>query len=340
MKNNIDIKEGINWTRCILLCFYLLCFPADSLAVGVLSSSNHIFSGRPTEIPIDIARNESTDHQLVWQFFIQGRRVASGQKAIDPGMLKTPPVITIDVPPLKSSLIVEAQLKLLILKSAGQDIVAQHTEPFLLYSPHLYDGRKSWLKNKNIVVFDPGGVTIDNLSKLEIPFNKMDRMESIAHMSSGLLIIGEGLELDGHRNLEKLAVEAASRGVGVLFLASLNAHIPLPGFQDAGSHQVSSIQFWTRDIFDQLSPVKKFNVRPALGDEQGPGLLVSHNRADEYYALSSNENGWPWLEIRFRNSRSKFIYLGVSMFSKWEESPIQRYYLFEIIKYITEEQSS
>ncbi len=180
-------------------------------------------------------------------------------------------------------------------------------------------------------LFDPAGRTKEAFEQLRIPYSQVDKIPQLDNLDSGLLIVGEGVDLGRYRGISTHITNLALRGINLLCLAVDRGRFA--NFPDPVSHMPVQDEL----MFRSASVIKSFG--PPWNDKRYhmetldiySSLLVSKNRLGMALVMEKGTQGWPWVEIRYAKPQARHLFVGFSLISQWEHSPVPRFLLKEIL---------
>jgi len=308
----------------------LSCF---ALTIG--NTSQNIFSGRPSNILVKITKADANGDRLLWRLAANNRTLASGRIPLKHRNPQEPLLLRIDLPELSADVILETTLTAKIQKDSDNSVIAELTEVFLIYAPNPLIGQKKWIQDTNINLYDPAGHTSKVFMQLGLPFRQVNRLEDISNIHKGILIIGENNSLQRHRSAINFLIQASSNGLPVLFLPSADVKIPVTQSNDNFSYRLKRISFETHDILKNFSPKSNLPAWPGNDMIAEEKIGLTSLRTGKCVAVQNQATGWSWVEFEFFDTHAKFIYTSTPLIEHWESSPVPRYLLLEIIKYMS-----
>jgi hypothetical protein len=153
-------------------------------------------------------------------------------------------------------------------------------------------------------------------------------------LDRGLVIVGEGTALDEHGGLARILVKAAERGAGVLCLAPSRGRLAVPGSEGSATPRPSLVAFRGNDVITELDKRLDAFAWPPDGKTIGRTLALASDRGRVVAEATDSGNGWPWLEVRYRESGGALVVCGFSIIEHWESGPTPRFLLARILEFL------
>jgi hypothetical protein len=240
----------------------------------------------------------------------------------------------IQMPAVKPGVVVAAELTVTLHTEKAASAVDRRA--ITIFSPDPFADRIEWLRGLNIRLFDPAGVTAASFEKQRIPFVAQPTLSSLNEVSSGIMVVGEGLNWKEHAAIASITCDAARRGVPVLCLAPSDGQISLKIEAATGHELIDRLLLAREDVVRRFD--KRFDTLEWLGGESAICRLPLHSKEERLIAgVTDSSSGWPWLELHYRESvraheRHELIICGLGIIKYWNEGPVPRYLLRAIFE--------
>ncbi len=345
-----------SWIRCLSCLAVYAPGVAVPLAAGRVSAADPpvvqpaetwscVFGGSEVKFGYAVASDETFDGRFAWRFSIGPRTVLSGERAVyvlaDESVDVLVPLL---MPPVREGVVVEGELRIDVMSEPDGKSAAGHVRPVWIFPRSPFVDRTAWLKSCEITLFDPEGETAAVLEKEDVPFRLAVRTGALAGISDGMLLVGEGISLQGYRGLPETLYRAASSGIPVLLLAPSDGSLPLPGVSGSTYPSPQSLRLRRSDVIREMD--KRLDANGWLPDDCVPAsrfsLVGSHRGVSLEIAAGDaggTEGGWPWVEIDYNQKRGKMIMCGFRIIRRWESGPVPRFLLVRLLEELTEREA-
>ena len=190
--------------------------------------------------------------------------------------------------------------------------------------------RRAALESMKITLFDPEKNTAAVFQRAKIPFRAVRDVAGLSAAGEGLIVVGEGASPRQWRGLPRALIDAAARGLPVLWLAPAAGTIPLPG---VGDRELPAPREF---LLRQAEVITAFDKRldtvwPPDGKTAAARIELAASRAGIFGEMSAGERGWPWLEIACPVRSGRLLFCGFGIIAKWESGPTPRYLLAHLL---------
>lgn len=307
----------------------------DQLGFG--TPQQCFFGGRDIGVPIVYrpAAPGADIIQVECRLMVNHRTVAQGV-----GMLKRTAddclegKVKLSIPPVNETVVLRAELRASVIQlpqAAGDGPVAR--KGVYIFHPDPVAGRREWWKSLDLHLFDPDGRTARFFTDQDIPHTAIDSATDLETIFEGILVLGRGLSLREHRGLFERAVAAAEKGARVLCLGFTDGEVQLPGISAGAGVRPIKVMLEDANVVTAFS--KRFtasgvsvqDARPSAGD-----LHIDADRAGAVGVFAFEETpGWPWYSVEYKGGGA-LVVSNLAITEMWEESPVPRYLLLEILK--------
>jgi len=323
-------------TLGMILCALLrhAASAAPDARIFLPDSRTCVFAGATVEIPVQLIGDDALTGRLGWALVHNRHTLARHEQAVaiqrgQPGELR----LKLDLPAARENIILDCRLELNLIDRAAQPRAPQ-TRPLTIFPPDPFTLRRRWVERLDLHVFDPGGDTHAAFTALGIPYRRIERVDSIDHLTGGVLIIGEGIALSDYPGLAPRAMRAARGGTPVILLAPADGDIEFPGTTDDPDGGLpTAVSFRERDVIREFD--KRFDVAHWRADRESVAVRFKLAARGEQTALRVNDqDGWPWIEFQWPGNK-RLVIVGFGMIRDWEDSPVPRYLLARVLDVLT-----
>ncbi|MFA7158651.1 MAG: hypothetical protein WC299_05055 [Kiritimatiellia bacterium] len=182
-----------------------------------------------------------------------------------------------------------------------------------------------------VSLFDPEKKTSSVLESAGFPFKTVDNIDSLASISSGLIMIGEGLSFKDFGGLPETMIKAAAAGIPVLCLAPVGGEMTICG---PDVIVPGSMIFRGVDIIRNFDKRLDSNGWPMDGKIQSGLIKLRGTKERVVGEIGKTNGGWPWLEMRYGKSQTRLVVCGFAIMEKWDACPAPRFLLANILEYM------
>ncbi|MDP6556902.1 MAG: hypothetical protein QGG71_19685 [Pirellulaceae bacterium] len=338
-------RHGHGWPAWIALGLALYAGPLSADDRGIVITAqekwSNVFGGSEAKLHLSVTSRTRLDGVMRWNYSANGRTVAGGESLMDvPADGTANVVVPLRFPAVKDGVIFATQLDVSIAARDGQQAAASLRKPIWVFPRDAFFDRSRWLKELKITLFDPPGDTAEVFADAAIPFTQTRNVAALSELSSGLLVIGEGVSLAKNRSLAESLYGVAARGLPVLCLAPGDGRFPmLEG--DAQQAIWQRMDFRRNDVITQLD--KRLDARQWLpGREPVTSRLVHASYRNRLVLeVSHTTQGWPWWETRSRERGVQqcgvLAVCGFGLIQHWHHGPTPRFLLARLFEHVTED---
>jgi hypothetical protein len=311
----------------VLLSFVCLSFDTPrlhALEVGLDQNARCVEAGMENTVSIKLSGDtrllSEPSPQLFGFLKIAGRTVARDSVEISrqqTGLFHAS--LKLKIPPVKDSLIVPAELELVLQDSANGTVLADAKEFVFIFHEDPFLGHRDYLERLPIRIFDPGGEVVKAFESeiARIPFQKIYNRRQITTVNDGVLVIG--VDAGGGKRARRLTLEsaatAAQNGALVVVLAFPSSMEVLPGMPGADTHAPDETTPIKRIRLEKSDVIKRFDKRFDI-------LLPPPE--------SQRADGWAWYEAEYQ-SGGRLIVTNLPLIEQWQKSPVPRYLFRELV---------
>ncbi len=308
---------------------------SDISAIVPVESWTNVFAGKEpnathdVDVRFRIRGRVPTNGRVAWSLYVDNAAIQRQEIALGP---KTETVkITLRLPYVREGVVMDGKLVVALIGEGQPIAAATLSKPLHIYPYQPFYQRTQWLKNLNIMLYDPGAHTGRCLRDLAVPFNEVRDAAALAGLKSGLLIIGEGAALEEERELPALLNMLAAKGLPVLCLAPKSGSMPIPEAKAAAPLSPMHLIFANAEIIRRFD--KRLDsdgwansgtvIASAMALKAGDGAVVAE--------VSDGSTGWPWLEISYP-AAGRLVICGFSLVDHWDAGPTPRFLFARILE--------
>ncbi len=328
----------VPWRKMVAIVLYLGLFLLRPVVFGqpviqFRDAPAHCFPDAAVAVPVHIAVPATFQGRLQWEFRVDTVVVARGEQAADfptPGDFNLS--IPLVMPPGRPDVMLAATLQVAL---TGTDLTSRLTakHSFWILGRAPWQDRMAWLKQLDILLFDPDHILAPILEEADIPFTVTRNPDAFSSAAGRLLIIAEGLDLRKYRDLEIAMLQAVAAGIPVICLAPISGEFELPGSAGKPPYP-SSIRMADRAILRELDTCLDTDCRNF--DYQLIASTIRLSGADERVMarIQPEKQGWPWLEITLPAPSARLIFAGFALAKNWDRTPVARHIFLRLLEYV------
>lgn len=301
----------------------------DAVGIVPVERWSNVFAEGETRWTYRVTADRAFQERLAWRLTANQRTLAGGELDAQ-GDADKPANVTIPLrwPAIKDGVVLSAQLTV----SIGD---VRHERPVWIFSRDPFAGRHEWLESLKLTVFDPPGDLVKVLEDSKIPHERIRSRDALDEVTTGIVIVGEGVSIKKHEDLIDDLRRLAARGVPVLCLASAEGEFAFL----SNKLVATALQLRRADVIRELDKRLDAAWWPK-GSSQWRGLQVTSSADDVLAEVSDAANSWPWAEWQFESSvdeqpRPRCIWCGFGLVSAWNDTPTPRYLFVKILERLT-----
>lgn len=309
---------------------------AQEVSLEIREEWGAVFGGAQVTFHAEIGSADALRGRLAWRLASDGRTLIRGETGVDvragePAAVEVP----LAIPEVKAGVVIGATLSVGLAPADAAGLSTNVDKLLGIFAADPFSGRKEWLEDLEIRLFDPEERTSELFEKMEIPFKPVSGPDAFAGLEQGVVIVGEGVSFDDYKGLPAAMVAAVAKGARVLCLAPAGGKMPIPGARGVEGPQPRTIRFCGTEVIAELDKRLDAKSWPPDGKIVAWTLALNCHRNLVSGELTDAEPGWPWFEAEFP-SRGRLVVCGFAVAEKWETGPAPRYLLARILEYITE----
>jgi hypothetical protein len=293
------------------------------------------FAGDDTRIGMRIIADRAPEGTLHWSHSANQRTLARGEVEVKrTGDVSSTAEFTLRPPELREGVISETTVTTEFVPRGSNEAAASLERTLWLFPRNPLAGKSEWATQLDIELFDPDGNTADQFDDLELPYRSIRNAASVNDpKQQGVLIIGEGASLVRNRTLAENVLNAAAGGRRVVLLAPADGSLPLPGADGKAQVAPGGLRFARHQIIAELD--KRLDTQAWPGTDNvvpSRGLLLESRRGRIELAVTDEARAWPWLEVRFPESKGVLVMCGFTVMEHWNNGPTPRFLLMRLLE--------
>jgi hypothetical protein len=297
----------------------------------------NVFSGAATNVTMAIVGQRALHGRVVWRLAANSRTLDRGESGVTFAEGETGVIsILLRVPEVRPGVVFQAELTVEVLEGA-EEALARADVPVYVFAEDAFEGRRDWIRELPLSLFDPAGDTAKILEAADVPFVRLDNVDALPEQAKGVLVVGEGVSLREYRGLWAMLIAAAEKGVPVLCLAPSEGEVDLSGPLAAGGQRrvAARIEFRGADVVRDLD--KRLAASACMGRDvaTGKSLMPRGERGPVWIEVGPGTEGWQWIELGLRKSHSRIVLCGFPLIANWGQNPAPRYLLCRTLEYVT-----
>lgn len=241
-------------------------------------------------------------------------------------------------PEVRDGVIFETTVTTEFIPRGANEAAASLERTLWLFPRNPIAGQTTWAENLDIELFDPEGDTAEQFEKLELPHRVVRNTAALNNPEQdGVLIIGEGASLVRNRSLAGAVLKAAAAGRRVVLLAPADGSFPLPGLTGndvPDGAAPGEVRLARHQIITELDKRLDAQAWPGTNNTiPSRGLLLESRRGRiETVITDESSQAWPWLVVRFPQSRGVLVMCGFTLIEHWENGPTPRFLLVRLLE--------
>ncbi|MCY2991375.1 MAG: hypothetical protein NTY19_26400 [Planctomycetota bacterium] len=312
-----------------------------------------VFGDSEMTFNFELSSTEPFDGQVGWVLSAKNRTILRGEApaAILPDKPATV-TVPLRIPPVKEGLVFGTELTLSVHEKGGRKPVVSLVKPLWIYARDPFVDRSQWLKDLKLMLYDPAGKTAAVFDQAHVPFRELRNTAAIAELQEGLLVIGEDVSLDDHRDVAEAVCQLAANGVPVLCLAAADGAFELPGGGEVtrsgadadqderllprGSGRPQSLTFRRADVLADLDHRLDAQGWPPDGKLVAHGLALASEHGRVVAQVTESADGWAWLQMRYPPPGATLVVCQFTIIQRWDAGPTPRFLLARLLEYLDE----
>lgn len=319
----------------IFLAIVSVDLAANPAHLTLVDEWSGVFAGEKSSFNVLVNSERELNGILSWRLHAHGRTIFRQQKRISvkPGNEKYFSV-SIHPPEINDGVILDVTLQIDLTEDGAEKPVARIKRTVRLFNKDPFVQKKNELIATGIALFDPVGKTAAVFESANIPFIRVQGLDSINGFTGRVLIVGEGTPISNYRGLANMLLQLASSGVPVLCLAPSSGEFPLNAFLHKPLEQPNTLLLKRQDVIGDLDTKLDFLSWPPNGKVVATSLQLVTDKNGVAGKVSVNDTGWVWMEIDFGPNKGKFVFAGFAIIEKWNTGPVPRFLLDKLLNHI------
>lgn len=307
---------------------------AEKPDVGIVPvrAPGNVFGDGESAFRYRVEAGRAIKGRVTWRLASGTATIKAGEVALAAGPDAPADIaIKIPVPPVKDGVVLPTKLTVSVIEEKQIKASATLERDVWIFPPSAFADRTEWLKKLKITLYDPKGATEKLFTAEKIPFGEVRGVADIEAIKEGLLIVGEGIALDGEKGLGIALKKAASSGLTVLCLAPASGELAIPGLGSAVDLEELTFR---KDIVRKLDKRLDADGWPPDGQAIASTLTVKKGDDSAVGEVAAGPGGWPWVEAR--SGTGRWAVCGYAIVAKWEAGPTPRYFFARMLEYLTD----
>lgn len=312
----------------------------DGVKVSPQESWSGVLGGQKVTLNYNVTAPEGFRGRLGWSLSVDRRTVSRGETPLGAEAGRpAPAAVRLRIPEVREGLVIEARLSVEVYDGGGGRRMAGHDRRLWIFSGDPFAQRSQWLKDLKITLFDPQGDTQRVFQQAKIPFHQVHHVAALGEMTEGVLVVGQGTSLEEYRSLPEILVRLAAGGVPVICLAPSAGTLPMPGAQmpEAGLPVPKHVLLRRQDAITALDKRLDAEAWPPDGKIVACTISIAAERNRVVGRAGNDENGWPWIEVRYPKKRATLLICGFGIVDRWDAGPAPRYLFARTLEFVTEQ---
>ncbi|MFN2352134.1 MAG: hypothetical protein ABR497_09330, partial [Kiritimatiellia bacterium] len=227
----------------------------------------NVFPGGSLTVAVHVAASAAWQGQLAWEFIAADALVERGESSVTlaaPGEVNAR--IVLPLPDARSDADIAALLRVSLLNTG-----VAVTRSFRIMGAEPWRGRLEWIRELDILLFDPENTTAALLEQAGLPFEQLYNLDALP-VPGRLLLVGEGVSFVEYRGLPELMLSSAAAGVKVICLAPRAGELAL---SLDGSRRPQSLRLAGRDLVTELDKHLERDLWGEDGEPLACGMRVA-----------------------------------------------------------------
>lgn len=312
-----------------------------------------VFGETEAEFHFDISGRAAFEGRCGWTLRANQRTIAHGETPLAIAPEKSATVaVPLRVPPVKEGLVFGVELEVSVYAGRGKKPAESLVKPLWIYARDPFVDRSQWLQDLKLTLYDPAGKTAEVFDKAHVPYRELRNTAALADLQEGLLVIGEGVSLEDHRDVAAAVWKLAAGGVPVLCLAPADGALELPGSEEAaqtknqtdqadgresqGPARPQSLTFRRADVLADLDHRLDTQGWPPDGKLGTHGLKLTTDRGRIVAQVIDSTDGWAWLQLRYPPPGATAVICQLPIIQRWDAGPTPRFLLARLLEYLDE----
>jgi len=290
----------------------------------------NVFSGRGTLVVPGAKDGKSSDGRVWYRVSKERRTIASGSVIAHPdGHIEIP----VKLAEMKQGVVLPLEAE---LRAGSEEGPLLRSGPLWVFSEQPVSSEGSFKASRPLVLYDPEGRTDAALRAIGLSCDVLERPALLEAVTNALIVVGEGVSLEGERGLAELLAGAVARGNRVLLLAPCDGELKPPAAWRA--LRAGNAQDVLREPVSAKYPYRLDLANwPPDGNAVQKRFRLEASRDGIVFAVTSEAGceavGWDDVA-----SGGCIRACGLGIIKKWNETPAARWLFMELVKQLENEE--
>jgi hypothetical protein len=310
------------------------CSAADHPQVEIDKAFSNVFAARESIFRFVAKADKPWKGRAAWTYTtLNNRTIQSGETDVTATPDRLAQVeIRFQAPEVKPGTTLRTRLRVSLIPAAGKDPDADLQKTIWVFPEDPFFGRKEWLKDLKISLFDPEKTTAAALEKLDVPFEPLPSVAAAGTLTQGVLLIGEGVSLKDYPDLAMTLTRLAETGRPVVCLAPVAGTLPVPA---PGIRGPRLFQWKKQGVIKELDKQLDAAAWQPGGTVVANSFTLTAEEGIVVTEVAAGAGGWAWLETEYP-SHGRLVICGFGLLGKpWDAGPTPRYLLARMLEHIT-----
>lgn len=306
---------------------------ADTRVV-LLEDWSTAFGGEEIPMRVRVISDRVPQGSIQWSHAADQRTLARGAVELRAtGEVSAVAEFVLNPAELREGVIFETTVTAEFLPRGSSKPTASLKQTLWLFPRNPLEGKSEWAKQLDIELLDSDGRTMDVFDDWQLPYRRIRSATDDAQ--TGVLIVGEGASLVRSRSLATGLLQAAANGRRVVLLAPAEGALTMPGTEGDGlpAGSIGELRLARQKIITELD--KRLDSKAWPGTDNAVpfrGLQLESRRGRIEATVGDEPHAWPWLEVRFPETRGVLVICGFTVIEHWEHGPTPRYLLTRLLE--------
>jgi hypothetical protein len=314
------------------------CSAADQPQIEIDKAFSNVFAAKESIFRFTVKADKPWKGRAAWSYTtLNNRTIQSGETDVTATPERFGQVeIRFQAPDVKPGTTLRTRLRVSLIPADGKNPDADLHKTIWIFPEDPFSGRKEWLKELKISLFDPEKTTAAALEKLDVPFDPLPSVAAAGTLTQGILLIGEGVSFKDYPDLAITLARLAEAGRPVICLAPVAGTFPVPAPGITGPRL---FQWKKQGVIRELDKRLDATAWPPRGTVVAHSFTLTAEDGIVVAEVAAGADGWAWVEAEYP-SHGRLVMCGFSMLGKpWYAGPTPRYLLACMLEHITRKPS-
>ncbi|MBI1853110.1 MAG: hypothetical protein HYR85_22465 [Planctomycetes bacterium] len=309
----------------VMMGLLLAAVLGGDVSIEIQTDHNAVFARKIANYIFAVRSPRRFEGRLTWKLVVSGRTVSRGEKALSAVADGSTAIdVPVAIPMLTEGVALPATMFASVAESGSDEAVASAERSIWIFGDDPFAGRREWLRDLGLALFDPSRTTREAFDALGIPYSRLADVRSISRVAAGRVIVGEGVALDAHPGLASAIDDCVERGVPVLVLAPRSGSLALPRPDDLRLRGPGVVS----DLDDRLDSVGWLPD----GATSSSTLRLRSDETSTTIEATPGARGWAWCEARYGAGKGRVIVCSLALIEAWESEPSPRYFFARLLE--------